>query len=330
MADRTAIQWTDATWTPIRARHRATGKIGWHCEHASEGCRFCYAETFNRDRLGTGLAFKPGHLPDVEIFLDEKMLLQPLRWKRPRMIFVCSMTDLFGAWVPDAMIDRVFAVMALCPQHVFQLLTKRSARMRAYLAGENPLERLSPEAAGDFEGKLAAPFRPYGNIYSLYLDAPLPLRNVWLGVSTEDQRAFDDRGADLAITPAAKRFISYEPALGPLNLSFRTDRIEFPFDWVICGGESGPNARPMHPQWARDIRDQCAAAGVPFHFKQRGAWSWLQDSKGEWPTDAGSLIRLNADGGRTDDGWPMQRVGKKSAGRLLDGVEHNGIPEQRS
>ena len=133
MGDHSKIEWTDASWNAIRARNKATGKVGWHCEHASPGCVHCYSESFNRDRLGTRLAFKPGHRDDVEIFLDEAMLLQPLRWRRPRKIFVCSMTDLFGEFVPDAMIDRVFAVMALAPQHTFLVLTKRSARLREYM-----------------------------------------------------------------------------------------------------------------------------------------------------------------------------------------------------
>ncbi|MBY9051415.1 phage Gp37/Gp68 family protein, partial [Pseudomonas fluorescens] len=98
MADRSAIEWTDASWNPIRARNLITGKVGWHCEHATTGCEFCYAEGFNK-RLGTGLAFKPGHRKDIEIFLDEQMLTQPLRWKKPRKIFVCSMTDLFAEFV---------------------------------------------------------------------------------------------------------------------------------------------------------------------------------------------------------------------------------------
>src|SRR5258708_16196189 len=126
MADRSAIEWTDATWTPIRAR---TDNVGWHCEHVSEGCRNCYAEGINR-RLGTGLSFKPALKP--ALFLDEKMLLAPLKWKKPRTIFVCSMTDLFADFVRDEWIDRMFAVMALCPQHRFQVLTKRAQRMREY------------------------------------------------------------------------------------------------------------------------------------------------------------------------------------------------------
>ena len=125
MADKSKIEWTDATWNPIRARNKATGKVGWHCEHATTGCQFCYAENFNQ-RLGTGLPFKPGHRDDIKLFLDEQILKQPLRWKRPRKIFVGSMTDVFADFIPDAWLDRMFAVMALSPEHTFQVLTKRA------------------------------------------------------------------------------------------------------------------------------------------------------------------------------------------------------------
>src|ERR1043166_3823667 len=131
MAANSKIEWTDASWTPIRARNLKTGKIGWHCEHVTSGCEFCYAENMNK-RLGTGLSFKPGHRKDIQIFLDETMLLAPLRWKKPRMIFVCSMTDAFADFVKDEWLDKMFAVMALCPQHTFQVLTKRPERMREW------------------------------------------------------------------------------------------------------------------------------------------------------------------------------------------------------
>src|ERR1700749_4070382 len=131
MGDKTKIEWTDATWNPIRARNKSNGKMGWFCIHKSAGCAGCYAESMNT-RLGTGIDFKPGHLKDVEIFVDEKMLTMPLRWKRPRMIFVCSMTDLFADFVPDEFVDQMFAVMALAPQHTFQVLTKRARRQRDY------------------------------------------------------------------------------------------------------------------------------------------------------------------------------------------------------
>lgn len=223
MADRSPIEWTDASWTPIRARNRGTGKVGWHCEHASPGCLHCYSETFNEVRLGTGLPFKPGHRVDVEHFLDESMLLVPLRWRRPRKIFVCSMTDLFGDWVPDEWIDRVFAVMALCPQHTFQVLTKRSARMRAYLqsgratpVGMEAMDITLHAHAADPRSMVGAGVKLKGDIAHL---AVWPLPNVWLGVSCEDQRRADERVPDLLATPAAVRFVSAEPLLGATNYS---------------------------------------------------------------------------------------------------------------
>lgn len=373
MAENSAIEWTDATWTPIRARNKATGKVGWHCEHASPGCKHCYSESFNEVRLGTGLPFKPGHRDDVEHFLDEAMLLAPLRWRRPRRIFVCSMTDLFGEWVPDAWIDRIFAVMALCPQHTFQVLTKRSARMRAYIDGRIRMlcgniggcaVEIMLEHTSTTSGEVKTTFPQRANeareiVLARLRDGALP--NVWLGVSAEDQDRANQRVPDLLATPAAVRFVSAEPLLGPILFeeAWHGDNAldsecwgecawcenghpplhncqrgkgdwekgRSGLDWIIVGGESGPNARPMHPEWARLIRDECAAAGVPFHYKQAGAWAALDGDDGEWPSDAGSLIRLRWDGSRGPDGHPMQRVGKKAAGRLLDGVEHNAMPE---
>lgn len=213
MGATTSIEWTDASWTPIRARNRATGKLGWHCTHVSEACRNCYAETHNK-RLGTGLAFKPGHLKDVEIFLDEAMLLAPLRWRTPRKIFVCSMTDLFADFIPGEMIDKVFAVMALCPQHTFQVLTKRPERMRAYFEG------LSDDRQEDAMDSLYLTDSQAHDLVKVCRDLPLP--NVWLGTSAEDQPTADVRIPDLLATPAAVRFVSLEPMLGPIDLTWLT------------------------------------------------------------------------------------------------------------
>jgi protein gp37 len=329
MAERTGIEWTDATWTPIRARHRETGKLGWHCVHASEGCRNCYAETMN-GRLGTGLPFKPGHARDIEITLDEAMLTAPLRWRKPRMIFVCSMTDLFADFVSDEMIDRIFAVMALCPQHTFQVLTKRAGRMRNYL---KPYDSRRADGLGSNVVKLG-----YAGPLELL---PWPLPNVWLGVSAEDRPNLLERVGDLRNTPAAVRFISAEPLLGDLGTILLDD-----IDWIIVGGESGPKARPMHPAWARSIRDQCAAAGTAFFFKQWGEWGKALPRPSGTP---GNFAIASA--GPHSEFWPQnvipvpsyprqfslfggatvrERLGKKAAGRLLDGVEHNAMPETRS
>jgi protein gp37 len=251
MGEKTGIAWTESTWTPIRARSKATGKAGWHCVHVTDECSHCYSESINRDR-GTGLPFKPGHAKDIDLFLDEKLLTDPLRWKRGRMIFVCSMTDLFADFVHDVWIDRVFAVMALSPQHTFQCLTKRPERMREYCSDpETPfrIAQAMDQAMDALRG------------FNVLRTWPLP--GVWLGVSAGNQDAYDQRWPILARTPAIVRFVSYEPALGPLRLSDGPKP-----DWVICGAESGPGARPCDLEWVRSIRDQCAIVGVKFFFKQ--------------------------------------------------------------
>jgi len=274
MSDNSKIEWTDASWTPIRAfapTHYGP-RYGWHCEHVSEGCRNCYAERMNL-RLGTRFEFKPANLT------------QPLRWKRARKIFVCSMTDLFAGFVQNEWIDRMFAVMALCPHHTFQVLTKRPERM---------LEYFSDRRAAYIGALMDQPTwceLPRGRTFPRFPEA-WPLPHVWLGVSVEDQATADDRIPLLLQTPAAVRFISAEPLLGPIDLcNIRTPNLgdghEYAgadvlteanrqmrgcIDWIIAGGESGPGARPSHPDWFRSLRDQCAAASVPFHFKQWGEW----------------------------------------------------------
>jgi protein gp37 len=306
MSDRSAIEWTDASWNPIRARNLKTGKVGWHCEHVTTGCERCYAEGINK-RLGTGLPFKPGHRKDVEIFLDEKMLRAPRRWAKPRKIFVCSMTDLFADFVKDEWLDRIFATMLLSPHHTFQVLTKRPERMRAYTTSERAI------------GPVEAQKRWW------------PLPNVWLGVSCERQEEADERIPLLLQTPAAVRFISAEPLLGPIRLMRIPVKIpgepgygDCQIDWCIVGGESGPNASPMHPDWARSLRDQCQAAGVAFFFKQWGAWRLTPADNGDetWPAQWPYPGQP-----RRGDVARLERVGKKAAGRLLDGREHSAFPE---
>lgn len=376
MGDNTAIEWArhpvtgrGATWNPVRARNLQTGKVGWHCEHVTEACRHCYAEaqnanTRNLPHGGTGLAYKPGHLKDIEIFLDEEVLLQPLRWRAPRGIFAGSMTDLYGDFVPDAWLDRIKAVEALCPQHVFFELTKRSDRRLAYLAGD--AEKRSARASVRLKALSGGAGRHAEHIQvdatEGWADWPLP--NVWQGGTVHDQPSADEVVPILLATPAAVRFVSAEPLLGLIDfkgipipglgkgggprkplLGMTLDqareiiaaaaegrRCDFvptmdalrghevhkkyfglaKLDWIIVGGESGSKARPMHPSWARSIRDQCAAAGVPFFFKQ-----W-----GEWEADA--LLYTEARTGLRPP--PKMKIGKKRAGRLLDGREHNDLP----
>jgi protein gp37 len=214
MSDGSAIEWTDATWNPVRG-----------CTKVSPGCKHCYAETFSERFRGVpGHPFEQG----FDLRLVPEALALPLRWRAGRRIFVNSMSDLFHEAVPEEYIGRVFEVMARASQHRFQVLTKRSTRMAEVVAGL----RVPP--------------------------------NVWLGVSVESE-AYAARIDDLRRVNAAVRFLSVEPLLGPLpNLNLRG------IHWVIVGGESGPRARPMAPEWARAVRDQCVAAGVPFFFKQWG------------------------------------------------------------
>lgn len=308
MGAKSDIEWTDATWTPIRARHRQTGNVGWHCEHVSPGCENCYAESMNR-RLGTGLPFKPGHKRDLEIYLDDKMLTAPLRWRNARRVFVCSMTDLFADCVPDEWIDRMFAVMSLCPQHRFQVLTKRAARMRAYFHHDDGFGRWG------FIEHHARKFIEIPSTKTLAYFGGGNLPNVWLGVSAEDQRRANERIPDLLSTPTAVRFVSAEPLLGPIDLKAAALKAFVPsmfgiqqaalfrngalanVDWVIVGGESGPGARPCDLEWVEGLVDQCRLSGVPCFVKQLGSNSTWQGnptcrrrhSKGgdpaEWPVE---------------------------------------------
>lgn len=300
MADNSKIEWTQATWNII------TG-----CSVKSAGCRHCYAMKLAGTRLqhhpsraGLTIDTAAGPVWNGQVRFNEEWLRQPLQWRRPRKVFVCAHGDLFHEDVPDEWIDRVFAVMADAPQHTFQMLTKRADRMRDYLLDG---DRVCRAIAGWHKGNLG---RCFPASYMSWKAWPLP--NVWLGVSVEDQAAADERIPLLLQTPAAVRWISAEPLLGPVNAAFWLDSLPAAvdqrprLDWVVVGGESGTNARPMHPEWARNLRDQCAAAGVPFLFKQWGEWAPAIDAP-----------------------YEMQKWGKRAAGRRLDGIEHNGYPEIR-
>jgi len=384
---KTKIEWTEYVWNPI------TG-----CSVHSPGCTNCYAMKLAGTRMkhhwsrkGLTVDTKAGPVWTGDVRFNEEWLTQPLRWKRPRMIFVCAHADLFHEKVPDEWIDRIFAVMALCPQHTFQVLTKRADRMRSYLADSNMHFRV---AMTDVNMRLQG-----HSVETMY--RALPLRNVWLGVSVEDQKRANERIPDLLATPAAVRWLSCEPLLGPIKIDLLPDyrhardcayvTTDGPagctcsaasggIDWVVAGGESGPGARPMHPDWARSLRDQCTAAGVPFLFKQWGEWtpkgsvdiychgpernqrahpnseglSMLRDgrvcmrdftvteharriaareaySSRAVEIDTNALADFHAeceaDGPVNPLGYQwFYRVGKKAAGRLLDGVEHNGFP----
>ena len=356
MADRSAIEWTDATWNPLRG-----------CSRVSAGCQHCYAERVAARFSGPGMPYEGLIHPTTrgwngQVRLVPEVLDQPLRWRRPRRIFVNSMSDLFHESVPDEWIDQVFAVMALAHRHTFQILTKRPWRMRDYLQRRTDEIRKdlfnSAMAKAIYAASRAAGHALPGNAVLLLLSNDdnwrahpesvqrtpgWPLRHVWLGVSVENQAAADDRIPLLLEAPVAVRWLSCEPMVGPVNLkaSLAANHLHEidggpRIDWVVVGGESGAGARPMHPDWARSLRDQCAAAGVPFFFKQWGEYS-LEYDRDRDDSDyrrCGDMSRLpgrwvNLAGGHGFHGDRVHyahKVGKKRAGRLLDGREHNEYP----
>jgi protein gp37 len=309
MSARTSIEWTDASWNPVRG-----------CTKVSEGCRHCWAMRMaarmsKPGQWGHGFGrFRDG-APEWtgRVELVPGMLSAPLRWRKPRRVFLSSF-DLFHEALPDEAIDRVFAVMALARQHTFQVLTKRPERMRRYL--ETPRECLG--YAGD---PVVAPVMHVawragqlvedGDVQADAVSCgPWPLPNVWLGVSVEDQATADERIPLLLQTPAAVRFVSYEPALGPVD--FRSLRCGPSrdawldalggmrgaahslkdgrgLDWIIVGGESGPGARPFDVVWARAVVGQCKDAGVACFVKQLGAVPFDGAFCGHGPADAAHL-----------------------------------------
>jgi protein gp37 len=355
----TGIEWTGFSANPVKYRDKATGKDVWACVKHSPGCAHCYSEALAL-RFGRGGPFSLKTIEAVEPYLCAKELGQMLRSRKVagKKVFVGDMTDVFGDWVPDAMLDKLFAVMALRPDVTFQVLTKRAGRMARYFntPDENPgtgedtkaerIEGWLEGVAHDLPADHAAAVR------RLPPDAKFrwPLPNVWLGVSVENQAAADDRIPHLLTVPAAVRFLSCEPLLGPVdfrkvpgfNLAGSAGLDIVRNFWVIVGGESGPGARPMHPDWARAIRDLCQNARVPFFFKQWGEWADYLHARDELklPVPAsmdawGTLWPPRFDNGhplfepQTLDvrGQPMLRVGKKAAGRLLDGRVWDEFPE---
>jgi protein gp37 len=301
---KTSIEWTDASWNPI---------VG--CTEISPGCANCYAARLSASRLAHNPAYNGLATIQTEgslrgqrhvrwtgevRFLPER-LEEPLHWKKPRRIFVCDMGDLFHEDVGIDQIVKVLDVIDKCPQHTFQILTKRADRMNGVMRHY--------------------PVKPNG----------------WLGVSVENQTMADKRIPYLLDTPAAVRFLSCEPLLGlvkiaerlsaPCNCALKNSFGEYArhaptchvrrrIDWIIAGGESGPHARPMPPDAVRSLRDQCQAAGIPFFFKQ---WGEFAPTRG---TESGRLFA-----GVNIGDQLMLRYGKKRSGRLLDGREWNEFPK---
>ena len=332
MSDKTKIEWTDSTWNPV------TG-----CTRVSPGCTNCYIDWAPPFRINDR------HFRDADgershaigsttgVLLHPERLDQPLRWKRPRRIFVNSLSDLFHDAVSDEFIARVWATMWLASQngHTFQILTKRHARMRSLLSSDRFVEMIGDCLTSD-EQLLV-----------------WPLSNVWVGVTVEDQERADLRIPALLQTPAAVRFLSVEPMLGPVDLKpilaqISINRVHWAFgmdifrpgprpagiDWVICGGESGPHARPMHPDWARSLRNQCVSAGVAFHFKQWGEWAPVASD--DPPVGRRDEFWMDAATGkgthysRRRHAAHMVKIGKKAAGRELDGRTWDEYPEVAS
>ena len=332
MGDQTDIEWADATWNPI---------VG--CDVCSPGCANCYAmgqayrlldkprshyagttRSVNGKAVWTGkIELAPPHI-----------VTKPMRWRRPRRIFVNSMGDLFHERVPVDWMHRTFTVMACTPTHQYLVLTKRAARMRSYIdmPAAEAADRLADAAAGMwFDDSTVCGIANWVNGWARWLEVsedgnPLngtkprwPLPNVWLGVSVEDQRRAEERIPDLLATPAALRWISAEPLLEPVDLEPWLSMI----DWVVVGGESGRDARAMHPDWARSVRDQCQAAGVPHFFKGWGEWAPVA----KVGTGGTGIVLPNHH--YFPDTTTSRRVGKKAAGRLLDGREWNEFPDVR-
>lgn len=265
MAD-SSIEWTDSVLNPV---------VG--CSRVSAGCQNCYAERVAHRGMspahkGLTVLGEKGPRWTGEVRFIESALEKLYRWQKPRRIFVNSMSDLFHEGVTDEQIDRVFVAMQASPQHTFQVLTKRPERMRAYL-------NAAPERIARAAEALAARM---GWCHA-HADAEWPLLNVWIGVSVEDQKSADERIPILVGTPAHVRWVSYEPALGPVNFCAVPDSATRPaeyhprnsplgdLDWLVVGGESGPGARPFDLAWARSTVQLCAYAGVPVFVKQLGA-----------------------------------------------------------
>ena len=334
MADKSKIEWTDATWNPI------TG-----CSIISPGCANCYAMKlagtrlrFHPSRRGLTKDTKTGPVWTGDLRVNEQWFDQPFEWKKGRMIFVCAHGDLFHEKVPDAIIDEIFAIMALNDQHIFQVLTKRDGRMREYFESirYHALSQ-SVEARIARAAKNLASGRAGENVNAAYWDAfwQWPLPNVMLGVSVEDQYHAINRVGNLTLTPAACRFVSYEPALGPIDLTHLKGFMDGSIHWLIAGGESGPRARPADPEWFRSIRNQCETADVPFLFKQWGEWFpghvHATDVEIPYPDevhDVDIIDRIEGQRNIVEHGQKMMiRVGKKSAGNKLDNVEHMAFPD---
>ncbi|WP_188194866.1 phage Gp37/Gp68 family protein [Nonomuraea sp. SYSU D8015] len=348
------------------------------CDRLSEGCLGCYIERQTPMRVAGRRFSGPQIGATTGILLHPDRLDMPLRKRDPRRIFVNSMSDLWHDQVPDQMIAQAFAVMAMTPQHTYLILTKRPARMRAVLRSDGFWRAVGKYGQEITEARMLGKYRSASPMQLTDDDGSAdgywmpvrPLPNVQIGVSVENQKWADIRIPILLDTPhIATRWISAEPLLGPINLDKVLygdgpcpmgdpdclgdegdchDACERALDWVVAGGESGPKARPMHPDWARGLRDQCTAAGVPFFFKLHGEWMPIGPLYGDLEeTDEGhveavhlevvegkQVIQLEssgyiAEGHQPGDSrtWLMAKVGKHQAGAVLDGQTWTEYPD---
>ncbi len=316
------IEWTDKTWNPV------TG-----CSKVSSGCKYCYAERdwhrFVHLPAYAGRAF-------TDVACHEDRLKLPLTWRKPSKVFVNSMSDLFHADVPDEFIDQVLAIVGLSfvmgRGHVFQVLTKRPERMLSYFRNKETVYRVT---------KAMKRLGPADGLPGENSPPAWPLPNLWLGVSVEDQATANERIPLLVETPAAVRWISAEPLLGSIDLrkagaiysdyNHEAAWDAADFDWLVTGGESGPNARPMQIAWARQMRDQCKKVGVlpAFFFKQWGEWAPALSGMYFCSLDGNVDFDVRAGGKDTLDlgnGVGAVRIGKRKAGRMLVGVLHDEYP----
>jgi len=331
------IEWTNETWNPL---------IG--CSKVSAGCKNCYAiqtawirmqNPKMAERYAGVVEKTPGGALNWtgKVNVVREALEKPLRKKKPTMYFVNSMSDLFHESVTFEVIDQIFAIMGRCQHHTFQVLTKRPARMLEYY-NSNPYQRI---LNASYALKLPEWLSLGAGIDNPAIHGNWGWKHVWLGVSVENQQTANERIPLLLQVPAAVHFLSCEPLIGPLEIENElssqyyinpSDKDYIKIDWVIAGGESGKGSRPMHPDWARSLRDQCQMTRVAFFFKQVG--DWLPIDK---PHDQNTILSLakneqwlNLAGGQGFHGesvYRMRKVGKAKAGRLLEGQEWNEFPE---
>jgi len=332
MAAETKISWCDATFNPWRG-----------CTKVSEGCKHCYAETLSKRNPKVLAVWGP---QGTRVMASETMWREPLKWNQEaktagvrRRVFCASLADVFEG--PETCSAEGYAVIVAARERLFRMARKTNWLDWLFLTKR-------PENIPAALGAITHSEFPHTDLWTLQQERPRP--NWWFGTSVENQAAADKRIPELLQVPAAVRFLSCEPLLGPVDLNGIPHPLRHPerhelklnpwigIHWVIAGGESGPNARPMHPDWARSLRDQCQAAsirysvmGVAFHFKQWGEWSpidqpWEQQSPNKLATNERWLNHAGGHGFNGEKVWRMAKVGKVAAGRLLDGRTWDELP----